>query len=96
MSSNKPVTIFFHNFWNGFIEKTDSMDCTFFITLFEKVFNSPVCIASSPDEATVLVESIFGENTYLYHKKWMATFMFSGRLIIVIPPMYQILTVYWE
>lgn len=78
MSSNKPVTIFFHNFWNGFIEKTDSMDCTFFITLFEKVFNSPVCIASSPDEATVLVESIFGENTYLYHKKWMATFMFSG------------------
>jgi hypothetical protein len=78
MTSKEPVVIFFNNFWNGFIEKTDSMDVTFFITLFEKVFNSPVCIANSPDEATILVESIFGENTYLYHKKWKATFLFSG------------------
>lgn len=78
MSSKEKVTLFFHNFWNGFTEKTDSMDCTFFMTLFEKVFKSPVCITSSPDEATVLIESIFGDNTYLYYKKWRATFLFTG------------------
>jgi hypothetical protein len=77
-TSNEPVKLFFNNFWNGFTEKTDSMDCTFFMTLFEKVFNASVCITSSPDEATILVESIFGDNTYLYHKKWRATFLFSG------------------
>lgn len=77
-TSKEPVALFFNNFWNGFMEKTDSMDCTFFMTLFQRVFDAPVCIASSPDEATILVESIFGENTYLYHKKWRATFLFSG------------------
>ena len=78
MSSKEPVALFFHNFWNGFIEKTDSMDSTFFLTLFEKVLRGPVYIASSPDEATILIESIFGDNTYLYYKKWKATFIFSG------------------
>ena len=48
------------------------------MTLFEKVFKSPVCITTSPEEATVLIESIFGDNTYLYHKKWRATVLFTG------------------
>jgi hypothetical protein len=74
----QPVNVFFHNFWNGFIEKTDSMDCTFFVTLFEKVFKSPIHITTSPDEASVLVESIFGDNTYLYYKKWRTTVLFTG------------------
>lgn len=72
------VNVFFHNFWNGFIEKTDSMDSTFFVTLFEKVFDAPIHITTSPEEATVLIESIFGDNTYLYYKKWRATFLFTG------------------
>ena len=54
------------------------MDSTFFITLLEKVFESPIHISSSPDDATVLVESIFGEHSYLYHKKWSSTFLFTG------------------
>lgn len=78
MSCQNAVSIFFYNFWNGFTEKTDSMDCTFFVTLFEKVFDAPIHIASSPDEASVLIESIFGDNTYLYYKKWRATFLFTG------------------
>jgi hypothetical protein len=73
-----PVNVFFYNFWNGFIEKTDGMDCTFFVTLFEKVFDAPIHITTSPDEATVLIESIFGDNTYLYYKKWRGTFLFTG------------------
>jgi len=54
------------------------MDCTFFLTLFEKVFDAPIHISTSPDEASVLIESIFGDNTYLYYKKWRATFLFTG------------------
>ena len=73
-----PVYVLFHNFWNGFIEKTDSMDCTFFITLLEKTFNAPIHITTSADTATVLVESIFGNQTYLHYKKWGATFLFTG------------------
>lgn len=73
-----PVNVFFHNFWNGFIEKTDGMDCTFFITLLEKVFNAPICVTTSLDNAIILVESIFGDNTHLYYKKWRATFLFTG------------------
>jgi hypothetical protein len=77
-TNNTPVKVFFYNFWSGFIEKTDSMDATFFITLFEKVFGAPIHIANSPDEASVLVESIFGNNTFLYYKKWTASFLFTG------------------
>ena len=54
------------------------MDCTFFITLLEKVFESPIHISSSPNDATILVESIFGQHSYLYHKKWSSTFLFTG------------------
>ena len=78
LSKTPPVYVLFHNFWNGFIEKTDSMDCTFFITLLEKTFNAPIHITTSPATATVLVESIFGNNTYLHYKKWDATFLFTG------------------
>ena len=78
LSKTPPVYVLFHNFWNGFIEKTDSMDCTFFITLLEKTFNAPIHITTSPNTATVLVESIFGNQTYLQYKKWDATFLFTG------------------
>ena len=54
------------------------MNCTFFITLFEKVFKLPIHISSSPDDATILVESIFGDQSYIYHKKWRSTFLFTG------------------
>lgn len=78
ITPNKPVYVFFYNFWNGFIEKTDSMNYTFFITLLEKVYNLPVHMTSSAEEATVLVECIFGSQTYLYYKKWSASFLFTG------------------
>jgi hypothetical protein len=73
-----PVYVLFYNFWDGFIEKTDSMDCTFFIALLEKTFNAPIHITTCTNTATVLVESIFGNQTYLDYKKWDATFLFTG------------------
>lgn len=35
-------------------------------------------MTSSAEEANVLVECIFGSQTYLYYKKWSASFLFTG------------------
>jgi hypothetical protein len=78
MTSSQPIYVFFNNFWPGFVEKTDIMDCTFFIHLLEQTFNAPIHISNNPDNATILVESIFGNYSYLKHKKWRKTILFTG------------------
>ncbi len=78
MSSSPPISVFFNKFWPGFVEKTDIMDCTFFVQLLSKAYNAPIHVSNSPDNATILVESIFGNHSYLKYKKWMATILFTG------------------
>lgn len=73
-----PIYVYFHNFWNGFIEKTDAIDVTFFVKLLEKVYERPIHIARTPREANVLIESIFGKESHVYYKKWAATILFTG------------------
>ena len=73
-----PLSVYFHNFWNGFTEKTDAIDCSFFVKLLEKTFSRPIHISTSPDNADVLVESIFGHMSYLHYKKWTATILYTG------------------
>ncbi len=78
MSSATPISVFFNKFWPGFKEKTDIMDCTFFVQLLERTYNAPIHVSSTPDNATVLVESIFGNYSYLNYKKWRATILYTG------------------
>lgn len=78
MSSPSPITVFFHNFWPGFIDKTNIMDCTFFVKLLESVYNVPIQVSRTPNNANILVESIFGNYSYLQFKKWNATILFTG------------------
>lgn len=78
MTSPPPISVFFNNFWPGFVEKTDIMDCTFFVQLLRKTYNAPIHVSNSPDNATILVESIFGNHSYLKYKKWNATILFTG------------------
>ncbi|NBQ47626.1 MAG: hypothetical protein EBU33_04125 [Sphingobacteriia bacterium] len=78
MSSSPPISVFFNNFWPGFIEKTDIVDCTFFVQLLSKTYNAPIHVSRSPDNATILVESIFGNHSYVNYKKWRATILFTG------------------
>lgn len=54
------------------------MDCTFFVQLLEKTYNAPIYVTSTPDDATILVESIFGNYSYLNYKKWRATILYTG------------------
>ena len=78
MSSSPPISVFFNNFWPGFVEKTDIVDSTFFLQLLSKAYNAPIHVSNTPDNATVLVESIFGNYSYLKYKKWSATILFTG------------------
>ena len=78
MSSSPPISVFFNNFWPGFVEKTDIMDCTFFVQLLRRTYNAPIHVSNTPDNATVLVESIFGNYSYVNDKKWSATILFTG------------------
>jgi len=54
------------------------MDCTFFVQLLEKTYQAPILVVNRPDNATVLVESIFGNHSYLNYKKWRATILYTG------------------
>ena len=78
MSCPLPLSVYFHNFWNGFIEKTDAIDITFFMKLLEKTYERPIHITRTPDDAVVLIESIFGHNSYLHYKKWNTTILYTG------------------
>ena len=73
-----PIYVYFHNFWNGFIEKTDAINITFFMKLLEKVYERPIHISQTPREASVLIESIFGTESHIHYKKWDATILFTG------------------
>jgi hypothetical protein len=76
--SSTAIHVFFNNFWPGFTEKTDIMDCTFFVQLLEKTYQAPILVVNHPENATVLVESIFGNHSYLNYKKWRATILYTG------------------
>jgi len=78
MSSVTPIRVFFNKFWPGFKEKTDIVDCSFFVQLLEQTYNAPIHVSSTPDDATILVESIFGNYSYLNYKKWRATILYTG------------------
>jgi len=77
-SASEPIHVFFNKFWPGFKEKTDIVDCTFFVKLLEKIYNAPIYVTSTPNDATILVESIFGDYSYLKYKKWRSTILFTG------------------
>jgi hypothetical protein len=78
MSSSPPISVFFNNFWPGFIENTDIINSRFFIQLLSNTYNAPIHVSRSPNDATILVESIFGNHSYLKYKKWRATILFTG------------------
>lgn len=73
-----PITVFFNKFWVGFTDKTDIVDCTFFVKLLESVYNAPITVSRTPDKADILFESIFGNYSYLQYKKWNATILYTG------------------
>jgi len=71
------MKLFVHGFWSGFIEKTNPTDISFFINLFQKVFDTNIELGTF-EESDILLETIFESTTFLYAKKWKYSFLFSG------------------
>ena len=71
------MRIHFHGFWSGFFEKTNPVNISFFLQLFENVYHAPI-EPGDADSSTILVE-----NTQVVHssrttKQWLHTYLFSG------------------
>jgi hypothetical protein len=68
----------FNGFWQGFFEKTDPIHVGFFLKLLTDVFNEDIELSFNIDDADILMESIFTNITYINHKDWKASFLFTG------------------
>jgi hypothetical protein len=68
----------FNGFWQGFFEKTDPIHVEFFLKLLTEVFNEDIELSFNIDDADILMESIFTNTTYINHKDWKASFLFTG------------------
>ena len=64
------MKVIFNNFFYD-------QDLSPFLYLFKLVFNEPIEIGTLED-SDILIESIFGNNTFLYKKKWVRSFCFIG------------------
>ena len=64
------MKIHLHNFFND-------MDLSAFYRLFELVFQEPI-ESGTVENSDILFESVFGQKTLLYTKKWRYSFLFIG------------------
>lgn len=64
------MKIVFNNFFYD-------QDLSPFLYLFKIVYNQPVELGTL-DDSDILIESMFGNETFLYKKKWLYTFCFIG------------------
>ena len=72
------MRVYFTGFWDGFFEKTDPIHIDLFIKILTDIFNEDIVVSNNLDDAEILMESIFTPNTYVNHKKWRASFLFTG------------------
>lgn len=72
------MKVFFNGFWSGFFDNTNGVNTTFFLKLMKNVYNEHIEISYDPNEADILIENTQTTNSYLEHKKWIHTYLFSG------------------
>ena len=65
------MKLYLNNFFND-------LDLTYFYILFEKSFNTKIELSKNIEDSEILFESVFGNNTMLYNKKWLYTILFIG------------------
>jgi hypothetical protein len=72
------MLVYFHNFWGGFIEKTNPVNTRFFIDLLKRVFDEDVLIGTF-DNSDILFETVYTTcDSVLSLKDWKYSFLFSG------------------
>ena len=71
------MKLYHYGFWDGFVDKTDPTDISFFLDLFKLVFNENIMIGNLED-SDILLETVYVNDTQLFKKKWKYTFLYSG------------------
>jgi hypothetical protein len=76
------MRVFIHGFWHKFLENSLPLPVTFYFfeLLLSKVFNEKIEIGNL-ENSDVLLESLFSDTTFLYHKKWKHSILFNGESI---------------
>jgi len=72
------MKLFVNGFWSGFIDKSNPVNITFFLQLFELIFLTKIELCDDFTISDILLETIFDNKTYLFDKKWAYTFLYSG------------------
>jgi hypothetical protein len=72
------MKVYFNGFWCGFFERIDPINVDFFIKFLTDIFNEEIEISHNVDDADILMEAIFTDKIYINHKKWKASFLFTG------------------
>jgi len=80
------LSVYCNGFWTGFLEGTDPVSVGFFLELLSKTFETPIVVVHDPQEADILLESLFG-TSLLRIRTWKYTVFFSGESRIC--PNYQ-------
>ena len=70
--------VFCNGFWTGFFEKTDPINIDFFFNLLRDVYNEEPVLTHTIDDADILMESVFTGTTFVNHKPWRASFLYTG------------------
>jgi len=71
-------SIFFHGFWNGFLDKKDANNVSFFESFFELTNLHPCIISNDLANANILVESVFTDQTLKHSKDWKFKILYIG------------------
>ena len=71
------MKLYINGFWSNFLDENSPTNITYFITLFQEVFNENIEIGNI-EESEILLETIFFESTMIKYKKWKHTFLYSG------------------
>jgi len=79
------MKLFAYGFWSGFHDKTNPGHIGFFQHLFEKVFECPIEISITKNDADILLETVFDNNTMINSKQWKYSFLYSGESTIRYP-----------
>ncbi len=83
------MKIFFNGWFGGFIDKTNpGLNYTFFINLFEKVYQKKIEIGTL-DNSEILCEFdmlLDTTGTMVHKKKWFHTYLFSGESYLICNP----------
>jgi hypothetical protein len=72
------MKIFVHGFWRGFVENTDGIGIKLFLIVFSLLYDTNVEVSSNYEECDLLIESVFSNDTYLFKKNWMHTYLLNG------------------